>query len=168
MLWKVIWRLVDRLKQQETKTHHQFTPLCPPRNCYRFTSDIRVIMLIFTWSSLSKTMNVPFSFSRSLRDCLVRAGLPVSSRKSLILWRCRFMNLSLSDLFRSECWCCPGFFLLGDILTVNQNSFNPLHPNISMHILHTVLYIFPKVLTRRICLIIKSFSSWRSFLFSWS
>ena len=34
---------------------------------------------------------------------------------------------------------------------------NPLHPNISMHILHTVLYTFPKVLTRRICLPIKSF-----------
>ena len=31
---------------------------------------------------------------------------------------------------------------------------NPLHPNISMHILHTVLYTFRKVLTRRICLII--------------
>ena len=28
---------------------------------------------------------------------------------------------------------------------------NPLHPNISMHILHTILYRFPKVLTRRIC-----------------
>ena len=26
---------------------------------------------------------------------------------------------------------------------------NPLHPNISMHILHTILYIIPKVLTRR-------------------
>ena len=44
----------------------------------------------------------------------------------------------------------------------------PLHPNISMHILHTVLYTFPKVLTRRICLTIKSFFSWWSFLlFSW-
>ena len=28
------------------------------------------------------------------------------------------------------------------------------------HILHTVLYTFPKVLTRRICLTIKSFFSW--------
>ena len=28
---------------------------------------------------------------------------------------------------------------------------NPLHPNISMHITHTVLYAFLKVLTRRIC-----------------
>ena len=44
----------------------------------------------------------------------------------------------------------------------------PLHPNISIHILHTVLYTFPKVLTRRICLTIKSFFSWWSFpLFSW-
>ena len=29
-------------------------------------------------------------------------------------------------------------------------SLYPLHPNISMHILHTVLYTFHKVLTRRI------------------
>ena len=29
---------------------------------------------------------------------------------------------------------------------------NPLHPNISMHILHIVLYTFPKVLMRRIFL----------------
>ena len=28
---------------------------------------------------------------------------------------------------------------------------NPLHPNISMHIIHTVPYAFLKVLTRRIC-----------------
>ena len=32
-----------------------------------------------------------------------------------------------------------------------------IQPDISMHILHTVLYAFSKVLTRRICLIIKSF-----------
>ena len=45
---------------------------------------------------------------------------------------------------------------------------NPLHPNISLHILLTVLYTFPKVLTRRICLIIKSFRDWWSLLvFSW-
>ena len=45
---------------------------------------------------------------------------------------------------------------------------NPLHPNISMHILLTVLYIFLKVLKRRIWFTIKRFSSWWSFpLFSW-
>ena len=31
---------------------------------------------------------------------------------------------------------------------------NHLHPYISMYILHTVLYTFPKVLARRICLTI--------------
>ena len=36
-------------------------------------------------------------------------------------------------------------------------SFNPLHPNISMHILHTVLYTFPDVLAGRICFTIKNF-----------
>ena len=35
--------------------------------------------------------------------------------------------------------------------------FNPLHPNIRMHILHTVLYTFPNVLARRICLTMKRF-----------
>ena len=43
-----------------------------------------------------------------------------------------------------------------------------LHPNISIHILHTVLYTFPMALTRRICLTIKRVFSWWSFpLFSW-
>ena len=37
---------------------------------------------------------------------------------------------------------------------------NLLHPNISMHILHTVLYTFPEVLSRRICLTVRSFFSW--------
>ena len=37
-----------------------------------------------------------------------------------------------------------------------------------MHILHTVFYTFPKVLTRRICSSIKWIFSWWSFpLFSW-
>ena len=46
--------------------------------------------------------------------------------------------------------------------------FNPLHPNISMHILLTVLFIFLKVPKRRIWFTIKRFSSWWSFpLFSW-
>ena len=37
-----------------------------------------------------------------------------------------------------------------------NSRLSPLCPNISMHILHTVLYTFPKELTRRICLIIKN------------
>ena len=40
---------------------------------------------------------------------------------------------------------------------LGKSFFNPLHPRFSIHILHTALYTFPKVLTRRICLPIKSF-----------
>ena len=43
---------------------------------------------------------------------------------------------------------------------VNKNS-SSLRPNISMHILYTVLCTCPKMLTRRIRLKIKSFSSER-------
>ena len=39
-------------------------------------------------------------------------------------------------------------------------TLNPLHPEINIHILHTALYTYPKVLTRRICLPIKSFFCW--------
>ena len=35
-------------------------------------------------------------------------------------------------------------------------SLNPLHPNINIHILHILLYIFHLILTRRICLTIKA------------
>ena len=43
---------------------------------------------------------------------------------------------------------------------------NPLHPTISMHILHTVLYTSPKELTRRIFLTIKRFLVGDHFLYS--
>ena len=42
-----------------------------------------------------------------------------------------------------------------------------LHLNTNMHNLHTALFLFPKVLTRRICLTIKSFFSWWSFPLFW-
>lgn len=40
---------------------------------------------------------------------------------------------------------------------------NRVQPNIGMHILRAVLFTFPKVLTGRIYLAIKSLISWRSF-----
>ena len=48
----------------------------------------------------------------------------------------------------------------------NAVIINPLHPSISGHILHTVLYTFPKVLTRRICLTIKASQVGDHFLYS--
>ena len=50
-----------------------------------------------------------------------------------------FKDRQLSEVFMSELY------------------INPLHLNISIHILHTVFCTFTKVLTRRICLTIKSF-----------
>ena len=47
--------------------------------------------------------------------------------------------------------------------SIQSVHLNPLHPNISMHILHTVLCTFPKVLTGRICLTVKSVFNWSSF-----
>ena len=44
-------------------------------------------------------------------------------------------------------------------LYISSISVNSLNPNISMHILHTVLYSFHKMLTRRMCFTIKSFVS---------
>ena len=40
-----------------------------------------------------------------------------------------------------------------------KESVYPLCPNVGMHILHTVLYTFPKVLTIRICPTFKRFFS---------
>ena len=47
--------------------------------------------------------------------------------------------------------------------TENPFIVNPWHLSVSIHILHTVLYTFPWVLTRRICLTIRSFFRWWSF-----
>ena len=47
--------------------------------------------------------------------------------------------------------------LLSSVPYLMHTVINPIHPNISMHILHTVLYTFPWVMTKRICLTINSF-----------
>ena len=52
----------------------------------------------------------------------------------------------IAETFRVE--------ILNQETTDPSKGFNPLHPNISMHTLHSVLCTFPKVLTRRICLTI--------------
>ena len=46
------------------------------------------------------------------------------------------------------------------MLWLSSQTLNPLHPNISVDILHTVLCTFPKVLTRRICLTVKPSCGW--------
>ena len=53
----------------------------------------------------------------------------------------------------------PGFFF-GLLERMTDLRFNPLQSNISMHILHTVLYTFSNVRVRRICLTIERSFSW--------
>ena len=56
--------------------------------------------------------------------------------------------------------CLLSELLLDCLVRVPRAYVNPLHPNISMYIFHTVFYTFPKVLTRRICLSIEKIFSW--------
>ena len=44
--------------------------------------------------------------------------------------------------------------------------FNPLHSNISMQFLYTVLYTCPKLFTRRVCPRVKTILSLQQFLLS--
>ena len=46
------------------------------------------------------------------------------------------------------------------IILADELQFNPLPPNISIYNLLTIHFTFPKVLTKRICSIIKSCFSW--------
>ena len=80
--------------------------------------------------------------------------------------------ITLETIFRSTAKSSSrnyiGHIMTTEWIILKCLIINPLHPNISLYILLTVLYTFPKVLTRRICLIIKSFLSWWSLLvFSW-
>ena len=108
-------------------------------NCYRPIIDENV------WRSKQKSL-----LRRRKTSVGIRRELLTLFNARVYCQEMRFGNWS--SLFR--CW----------ILLV----LDPLHPNLSRHILHTVFYTFLKVQTKRICLTIKSLLSWWSFpLFSW-
>ena len=77
---------------------------------------------------------------------------PLNIKKSLFL--IIFMILSILPLAN---------YHRKKFLPLKSKQFNSLHPNINMHILHTVLYTFLKALTRRICLAVAGFCSCGSF-----
>ena len=86
--------------------------------------------------------------------------LVVAWRRLLLKKRLRKTRLCC-DFLSTPCHDCR-------ITTALHQRLNPLNPNSSMLILHTVLYIFLKVLKGRICLPIENFFRWWSFpLFSW-
>ena len=52
------------------------------------------------------------------------------------------------------------------VLVLRRFLLNPLHPNIKMHILHTIPNTFPKILTRKSCLTTESSFVGDHFLYS--
>ena len=95
------------------------------------------------------------------------------TKNQKLLW----CNLQLTNISPS---CRKGTIPINSLVTMSVSLvfrltpllYIPIWPftllNITMNILHTVLYTFPKVLARRICLTIKSFFfSWSFPLFLW-
>ena len=84
----------------------------------------------------------------------------------LILYHGRRTTMARTSVTQvATCSFTPYFDIICDLSlnrrTATWNLFvNSLHPDISMHIFHTVLCTFTNVLTRRICLTIKSFFNW--------
>ena len=79
-----------------------------------------------------------------------------SCEKKLSIETCMNMHNMCQDNLCFK-WSCQTLYTNEQIDYIWIKSLNPLHPNISMHILLTVLYTFSKVLARRICLTIKRF-----------
>ena len=79
-----------------------------------------------------------------------------SYEKKLSIETCMNMHNMCQDNLCFK-WSCQTLYTNEQIDYIWITSPNPLHPNISMHILLTVLYTFSKVLARRICLTIKRF-----------
>ena len=81
-----------------------------------------------------------------------------------------YSYLELATLVTNSNQFCSLDFTAWTFWSVSQKQdsvVNPFHPNISMHILHTVPYTFSKMLMRRICFVIQSFFGWWPFpLFS--
>ena len=120
--------------------------------------DIAIILIYWFHCSWSlKSYKLSGRGSRfSLYSCYVRKW--GKGRGASLIWWLRGWVLIWETALRVSAYS----------MKYGIHIIKPLHPNIRMHILHTVLYTFPKVLTRRIFLSIKSFFSWWSFtLFLW-
>ena len=110
---------------------------------------------------------------------LREVALSASLKPYTLLVCCLRYFLIIFVLQHSIChfWFIFAFLVRKNLLKVNDSKAaglsikhprDPSHSKISIHILNTVLYTFPIVLTKRICFAIKSFFIWWSFpFFSW-
>ena len=122
------------------------------------------LLSALSWKNLSKDHNHSATDLSICRTAGSRArSSALSPEQSVMVLSKSFTRNRIST---HSSW--PAAELRWRARNTQKITLNPLHPRISMHILHTVLYIFPKVLTGRICLTINNFLSWWSFpLFSW-
>ena len=119
-----------------------------------------------------ETLNSRFFFFVLTNTCVhsKRIFLDMKWTTSLHLgFKINIKGLHLSYNIVLCCWV--RHLTLSVTLSIQEYNWlpiKPFYPNISRHILHTVNDTFLVVLTRRSCLIIKSFFCWWSFpLFSW-
>ena len=99
-----------------------------------------------------------------LRQYPVNTNRPMLRMYFFFFYFCSSADSDPSSRNGNRCSCLGGergnaSFFSHKFLDVVRD-INPFHPNISMHILNTVLHTSTKVQTRRICLTIKSFLSW--------
>ena len=158
---------------------HQTHP-CTPK-FYKLVANYCKSLLLTVSGLLSDSISFLGNTFDVMQLVLLHIALKVIKNNSLILvsQKRALRNIQVYKIIifiiirfqikYDQCVCVCFFFRVNGCsmkthewrLLINPN---PLHPNISVHILHTVLYTFPKVLTWRICLTIKSFSSWWSIL----
>ena len=102
----------------------------------------------------------------SIIDKQIRVAVHMLNDRALMMSKCgKNKIVAYETQLSASLTFLPHFYVFYDLLLdrrkVTQNlPVNPLHPNISMYILHTVLHSFPKRLTRRICVTIKGCFSW--------
>ena len=132
---------------------------------------VRIPRSIILWNEKNNQNN--YNFTEELSDSQFCRLKTERKKFRLIL----FLSNIENPLYRTMQLQWPSFLvhennliqLIKSPMSLYMRLFlNPLPPDISIQTLHTIHYAFPKVLTKRICLIITSCFSWWSFpLFSW-
>ena len=118
--------------------------------------------IFIQWRVLSYLRTINQSVTAQFSD--LTGSSPVSPLSTVFCFQ-KNPNIvtTLEKIFRSTANSSSrnpfGHIMTTEYIIIKCLDINPLHPNISLHILLTVLYTFPEMLTRRICLIIKSFLS---------
>ena len=122
--------------------------------------EVIVHLIIITSSSRTEILFWPGFWRTVWEEIQKLSWLPVRNFLSVIFNH----HYSSVICLPSRAQTTPCSWALHECLVL----FNHLHPNISMHILHTILSTFPLFLARRIWLTIKCFFGWWSFLlFLW-